>query len=305
MVHLDNQGASRGDWLSTPAGHRVPIYSTKSSQYACNISIGTPSVAREVIVDTGIPLILVKEVPCDGNNPHSTCRDVLRIGDLTVQNQLLASAGPDFWIGQDGILGLGYVRPVETNTQSVFYNMFLQGLIEKPLFALYIGNNDSEISFGTPNRMHYHGDMVNLPVRRESYWEAELDTISLGQQTIELDGTGAIFDSGSPRIALPQTLVQIIHKEMGAKSGDHGDFYVDCDRRQSLPDLTFTLAGQNFTLTSTDYIVHAGDNCVSMLIGIDFPSPPGPFALLGVPFLKKWYSVFDLEHDVVGLALAR
>ena len=41
------------------------------------------------------------------------------------------------------------------------------------------------------------------------------------------------------------------------------------------------------------------------MYSIDFPEPVGPLAILGDAFLRKWYSVYDLGTNSVGLALAK
>ncbi len=175
----------------TPTGHRVPVGNTLNYQYACNISIGTLPQELEVLLDTGSTRLWLPGVQCDRDDPvNHICRDVLRIGSLTVENQRFAGTGavPGFDIGLDGILGLGYVRPDGESTESPFYNMVLQGLLDEPRFALYLGDNDhndSEIVFGGTNQDHYQGNIIHLPVRRGSYWEVDLDAISLGDQTIE------------------------------------------------------------------------------------------------------------------------
>ena len=38
---------------------------------------------------------------------------------------------------------------------------------------------------------------------------------------------------------------------------------------------------------------------------LDIPEPVGPLAILGDSFLRKWYSVYDLGTDSVGLAKAK
>jgi len=38
---------------------------------------------------------------------------------------------------------------------------------------------------------------------------------------------------------------------------------------------------------------------------MDLPEPIGPLAILGDAFLRKWYSVYDLGNNSVGLAAAK
>jgi saccharopepsin len=97
----------------------------------------------------------------------------------------------------------------------------------------------------------------------------------------------------------------IRNKEIGAKKSFNGQYTVDCDKRDGLPDLTFTLTGHNFTITSYDYILEVQGSCISAFMGMDFPEPVGPLAILGDAFLRKWYSVYDLGSNSVGLAKSK
>ena len=38
---------------------------------------------------------------------------------------------------------------------------------------------------------------------------------------------------------------------------------------------------------------------------MDFPEPVGPLAILGDAFLRRYYSVYDLGKNAVGLAPAK
>lgn len=38
---------------------------------------------------------------------------------------------------------------------------------------------------------------------------------------------------------------------------------------------------------------------------MDFPEPVGPLAILGDAFLRRYYSVYDLGKNTVGLAKAK
>ncbi|KAK4982440.1 Vacuolar protease A [Elasticomyces elasticus] len=239
----------------------------------------------------------------------------MQIGDVKIKHQDFAEAtsepGLAFAFGRfDGILGLGYDTISVNQMVPPFYNMLDQGLLDEPVFAFYLSDTndkeaESEAIFGGVNKDHYTGKMTKIPLRRKAYWEVDLDAITFGDQTAELDNTGVILDTGTSLIALPSTLADLLNKEMGAKKSYNGQYTVECSKRDSLPDLTFTLTGYNFTITPYDYILEVQGSCISAFMGIDFPEPAGPLAILGDAFLRKWYSVYDLGTHSVGLAKAR
>ena len=100
-------------------------------------------------------------------------------------------------------------------------------------------------------------------------------------------------------------LTESSNKEMGATKSYNGQYTVECEKRDSLPDMSFTLSGYNFTITPYDYILEVQGSCISSFMGMDFPEPVGPLAILGDAFLRKWYSVYDLGTNSVGLAPAK
>ncbi|KAF1985801.1 Asp-domain-containing protein [Aulographum hederae CBS 113979] len=241
--------------------------------------------------------------------------DTVTIGDLKIKDQLFAEAtsepGLAFAFGRfDGIMGLGYDTISVNKVPPPFYNMLDQKLIDEPVFAFYLGDtnkegDESEATFGGINKDHYSGEMVKIPLRRKAYWEVDLDAITFGDATAEIDNTGVILDTGTSLIALPSTLAELLNKEMGAKKSYNGQYTVECDKRDSLPDLTFTLTGHNFTIGPYDYILEVQGSCISSFMGMDFPEPAGPLAILGDAFLRRWYSVYDLGNNAVGLAKAK
>ena len=144
-------------------------------------------------------------------------QDTVTIGDITIKHQDFAEAtsepGLAFAFGRfDGIMGLGYDTISVNKIVPPFYNMIDQGLIDEPVFAFYLGDAEegSEVIFGGIDKAHYTGDMVKIPLRRKAYWEVGFDAISYGEETAELEGTGAILDTGTSLITLPSTLAELL-----------------------------------------------------------------------------------------------
>jgi len=330
---------------SEKGAHPVPVSNFLNAQYFSEITIGTPPQSFKVVLDTGSSNLWVPSSECgsiacylhtkydssssstykkngsdfeirygSGSLSGFVSEDTMTIGDLKVKNQIFAEAteepGLAFAFGRfDGILGLGFDTISVNKIVPPFYNMIDQGLLDEPVFAFYLGdtNNgeESEATFGGVNKDHYTGKMTNIPLRRKAYWEVDLDAITFGDATAELDNTGVILDTGTSLIALPTTLAELLNKEMGAKKGYNGQYTVECDKRDSLPDMSFTLSGYNFTITPYDYILEVQGSCISSFMGMDFPEPVGPLAILGDAFLRKWYSVYDLGKGTVGLAASK
>ncbi|KAK9454935.1 aspartic peptidase domain-containing protein [Dipodascopsis uninucleata] len=242
--------------------------------------------------------------------------DIMKIGDLAIEGQDFAEAtqepGLAFAFGRfDGILGLGYDTISVQKMVPPVYNAIAQGLLDEPVFSFYLGDtavdeeNGGVATFGGVDESYYTGEMITLPVRRKAYWEVELNAITFGGETAEMENTGAIVDTGTSLIALPTSLAEMLNMEIGAKKNWQGQYTVDCDAKSKLPDITFTLGGHNFSISASDYIMETSGTCISSFMGMDFPEPVGPLVILGDTFLRRWYSVYDLGNNTVGLAKAK
>lgn len=345
MGYRPQEGSFQDTSIKPGEGHPVPVDNFLNAQYFSLISIGTPPQEFKVILDTGSSNLWVPSTDCtsiacylhtkydssassthhkngssfeirygSGSLSGFVSRDTVTIGDLIVERQDFAEAtaepGLAFAFGRfDGIMGLGYDTISVNKIVPPFYNMLKQGLLDEPVFSFYLGDtgngedDKAEALFGGVNKEHYTGEITMIPLRRKAYWEVELNAITFGDATAELDNTGVILDTGTSLIALPSTLAELLNKEIGAKKGYNGQYTIDCAKRDSLPDLTFTLTGHNFTIGPHDYILEVQGSCISSFMGMDFPG--GPLAILGDAFLRKWYSVYDLGKNAVGLAKSK
>lgn len=242
-------------------------------------------------------------------------QDTVAIGDLTIRKQDFAEAtnepGLAFAFGKfDGILGLAYDTISQNKIVPPVYNAIDQGLLDEKQFAFYLGDNSKDesnggvVTFGGYDDSYFTGKITWLPVRRKAYWEVSFDGIGLGDEYAELTLTGAAIDTGTSLITLPSSLAEIINSKIGATKGWSGQYSIDCDARENLPDLTLTLGSYNFTLTPYDYTLDVGGSCISVFTPLDFPDYIGDLAIVGDAFLRRYYSVYDLKRDAVGLARA-
>jgi saccharopepsin len=148
-------------------------------------------------------------------------QDTLHLGDMKIKDQGFAEAtsepGLAFAFGRfDGILGLGYDSISVNRIVPPFYNLVNQGLVDEPVFSFYLGDtangdgDQSEACLGGINKDHYTGNLTRIPLRRKAYWEVDLDALTFGDESVELDNTGAILDTGTSLLAVPSTLAELL-----------------------------------------------------------------------------------------------
>jgi len=322
----------------------VPLTNYANAQYFADIGLGTPPQSFKVILDTGSSNLWVPSSECSSiacylhskyansdsisYHPNGTdfaitygsgsvegfiSEDTLQLAGLTIENQGFGEAtsepGLVFAFGKfDGILGLGYDSIAVKQTVPPIYNAINQGLLDEPKFAFHLGiEGDDTVggtaTFGGVDDSLFEGKLTYLPVRRKAYWEVKFDSLSLGEDTAKLN-IGAVIDTGTSLITLPSDLAEIFNAQIGAEKTWSGQYAIDCDKRDYLPDLTFTFDGYDFTISPYDYILDAGGSCISTITPMDIPEPVGPLAIVGDAFLRRFYSVYDLGNDAVGLAKA-
>ncbi|KAN0059701.1 aspartic proteinase precursor [Thecaphora frezii] len=336
--------AARAWYAEAKKGHGVPLSDFMNAQYFCDISLGTPAQSFKVILDTGSSNLWVPSTSCSsiacflhakydssasstykqngtefkiqygsGSMEGFVSQDTLRIGDLTVKGQDFAEAtkepGLAFAFGKfDGILGLAYDTISVNGIVPPLYQMINQGLLDEPQVSFYLGSsedNGGEAVFGGSDEAHYEGKIHWAPVRRKGYWEVGLDKVSLGDQVLELDNGSAAIDTGTSLIALAQDTADIINSEIGAKKSWNGQFTVDCDRVPNLPKFTFHIDGKPYELEGKDYILQVQGTCISSFQGLNLPGPLADLWIVGDVFLRKYYSIYDLGKNAVGLATAK
>ncbi|GFN84909.1 cathepsin d [Plakobranchus ocellatus] len=220
----------------------------------------------------------------------------------------------------DGILGLGLNSFSIGEELTVLDNMVNQGLLPAPIFSFYhsrygTDDPDSVLTLGGTNPEYYTGEFTFVDLSRPDRWQFEIDRVKFS------DGVGtdygqkfeAVLDTGSSFIVGPKDDVDELHAWLGAKTLE-GDptLYVferyQLERLEMLPDLEFIVSGQKLTMTSRDYICKFEDPVTgqfySGITGKEFKEDESPVWILGLNFLRTFYTQFDKGNLRVGFAKA-
>ena len=182
--------------------------------------------------------------------------------------------------------------------------MIDQKLISESVFAFYLQDDASkqgELVFGGIDKSHYTGELVDVPLTSETYWEVSLDAMTFGGKPVISSKANAIIDSGTSLLAGPKDVVAALAKQVGATSVLGKEYIIDCSKVASLPSLEVTLGGQSFTLTAADYVMKV-NQCLFAFTGIDVPPPRGPLWIMGDVFMRKYYCVFDYGNKKMRIA---
>jgi hypothetical protein len=201
-------------------------------------------------------------------------------------------------------------------------------------FGICLGKEPGSVGYITWNDQTPEmipGDFVKLSVIDSGYWMLKLHDVYLGDKYIACQrGCGVVADSGTSLLSMPVASYNTLKEKIG-------ELHPDCNRMNSLPDLHFTLDGQRFSLPPDAYVGNVygssikamgegrsseipqmksrmalGEgnreaptkdqmSCEPALMHITMDSSLGPVWILGMPFFRKYYSVFVQPQREKGL----
>jgi hypothetical protein len=260
-------------------------------------------------------------------------QDTLNVGGLTLPEQIFAEItdasgmGVGYKVGKfDGILGLafdelavcgdpndgGYIPGC---VPTPFGRLASTGVIDEAVFSFYLGGLTpdfpanmtgfpGELTLGGIDEDHYTGDLAYVPVSKAGYWQITVDSVGIdGTDFSTADTREAIVDSGTSMLVGPPDAMDQLADKLGAKKmSSTGEYVVGCHK--DLPDIEVTIAGVDYSISSDDYMLKDGPICILLMLGMDL-GPEGLGWILGDVFMRKYYTVFDMDEERVGFALAK
>eukprot|EP00536_Pseudo-nitzschia_multiseries_P003213 jgi/Psemu1/252441/estExt_Genewise1Plus.C_480016 len=203
----------------------------------------------------------------------------------------------------DGILGLGFTSISVGGVPTVFEEAIKQNKVDQPIFAFYLGDNEpGELTFGGYDASKFEGDLQYVKLESATYWEISMDSVEAGDYKYD-ETTTAIVDSGTSLMTGPKEEVRKLAESMGATANFMGEYTIDCEKVPSLPDVVFTIGGNEYSIPGPATVIQAQSTCLFAFMALDIPT--GPKWILGDVFMRQYYTVFNYLDQTVGFAKAK
>jgi hypothetical protein len=316
----------------------VIITDYMNAQYFGEIQIGTPGQSFKVVFDTGSSNLWVPSNSCwsPACFVHSTYKssssssfhkngtsieiqygsgaikgyfsdDVVTLGGVSATGidfgEATTLSGISFLVAKfDGILGMGFRSISVSNAKTVFEALYDQGKVSEESFSFFLSKEDgntSRLVLGGANPDYYVGELKYYPVVIEKYWVIEMNSFTVGSGS-PISIQYAIVDTGTSVIVGTPSILNEVIKQIG-------NVDVTCKGVENLPNVTIRIGGDDYVLTSNEYVLKATalgvTQCVLGFMAMDLPIPNS--VILGDSFLKTYYTVFDMTHKQVGIALSK
>ena len=217
-VHSQNAAHSLRRSVRDSPPYHVTV-GNRSTNFFCNISIGTPPQNFTVLLRTDITAVWVPSSLCPVDR-FDMCRnhrqynrtlsktyrrngqrfgdngmycelsyDTVSLGGASVVNQSFAEAFQyiynDTGIPYDGLFGLGLRQRIFSNDSSIFVNMIQQNVIDSIVFGIYYRKNSTDpndsggLIIGGRNESVYKKNLVYVNCTSQYLWQFTVDLVFL------------------------------------------------------------------------------------------------------------------------------
>jgi len=243
-------------------------------------------------------------------------KDDVTLGGLTISGFQFGEATTEAAdvLGQapfDGILGLGRSALAVDHAPLPMDQLVAQKKVEHSAFSIYLssaGRAGSTLVLGGTDPQFHTGEFTYAELGPAGdlfpYWAVTATDLKLGGTSTAMCflGCQVVVDASASVLAGPPAQIQLLTEAIG-------NVTEDCSNVGSLPIVTFTLGGKDFDMGPDFYVIRAKDDHSGeerCQLGIQGVIAGGaPLWILGAPFLRKYYAVWDFEQSRIGFALAK
>jgi len=202
----------------------------------------------------------------------------------------------------DGVLGLALADMAQGPSFSFMEITGRIQVLRHSMFSVFMAADDaesSEITFGDIRNEHMDSKLLWADVRPGvGYWEVQIDDVTINNQPQQIcEDCRVAVDTGTSELAGPTDIIERLRNLLNVDRA--------CKNFDTLPKLGFIISDHILNLEPQDYVDKSSAGCELSMMDLDVPPPNGPIFVFGIPFLQKFYTVYDHAHKKVGFALAK
>mmetsp|Transcript_31720 Transcript_31720/g.48605 ORF Transcript_31720/g.48605 Transcript_31720/m.48605 type:complete len:302 (+) Transcript_31720:448-1353(+) len=224
----------------------------------------------------------------------------------------------------EGVLGLSPKVLEDAAENGRDFELFIDELeyhdkIERALFALDIRGegDDSSILFGTYDQEQVEHkfseagsdqkDPVWMNIDSPYHWSVGLQSAMVGKTPLALSSDSVTLDSGSSLLYIPENdygpLVRAILDGRTCNTSENGLLNCECSSNSDYESIVFSMGSafsRHWVTIPSKYFTFLSPLSASCWILIQ-PTTHHHW-ILGSPFLRSYYTIYDLERRRIGLA---
>lgn len=208
----------------------------------------------------------------------------------------------------DGVMGMAFPQMSQGEDFNFISRLRERKTLRRPVFSFYLSEDDSgksEVTFGDIKQEHMASKLIWANVSRDTgYWEVQIDDIALNNKPQGLCSQCRVaVDTGTSELGGPSEVILALERLLSVSP--------DCSNFDELPKIGFHIADHILNMEPQDYIdvvepqYGGAKECSVAFMPLDVPPPKGPLFVFGIPFLAKFYTIYDAAARRVGFSVAR
>ncbi|GMR57375.1 hypothetical protein PMAYCL1PPCAC_27570, partial [Pristionchus mayeri] len=209
----------------------------------------------------------------------------------------------------DGILGLAFQALAVDNVKPPFIEAIDQKLVDQPLFTVWLEHEGAQenvnggiYTYGAIDTTNCGPIIAYEPLSSATYFEFKLTSMSLGSYSNN-KGWKVISDTGTSLMSAPADIVEKIAAAVGAKYDKTYGLYMLASCKTQIPDLKLVIGSHTYSLTSKNMVVPVSAFHLCLIKTQNTQNNlSGPSWILGDPFIRQYFQIYDVGNKRMGFA---
>ena len=233
-------------------------------------------------------------------------RDSVFIETMEVHNQdiaLVTSEDDESTPNFSCVIGLSFPELAPQGETLLFDNMISQELLDQNLFTTYYypDGEHADLYFGGILDRYYEGEINYVPVQERQHWNIRIDDvlvdgISTGICSEEYGCIGLV-DTGTNSNSIEGEAFDTVASAVFESPEQMNGFACDSEDI-NLPDISYVIGGVSYSFDYLEYSFNTDGIWFFDMFSMDvFNDPNSPSIVLGVSFLRKYFTVWDRSDD--------